>query len=488
MCSVGQYQVSPATSTHDATCAAVTVCHAGQYVATPATATSDAVCAFTPAGSYTNTDNAPAPVSCPIGYYQPADGANQCLPAQPGTFVSSTGASAATPCTPGSYQDGTAAASCKPAQPGSFVSTAGAAVAQTCPIGTFSDHAGATICTQAPAGTFVAIAGAAAAQSCPIGFYQPNAGQSSCLPAQPGSFVSSTGAATAQLCPAGSYQDQSAAASCKPSPAGFYVPTAGAAFATACPVGTTSGVGATSCTPVAPPTFSNVPANITTTATSAAGASVTYVKPTARDFNSVSVPVSCAPASGATFPIGTTTVTCTATDSYTRTATASFTVTVNDVTTPGSMTGEGVVKNGDDRYHFDFTVREQASGERGRFSLEINYAKRVVLDNRGRPQTVTPQDATFRSTGVTFVTFSDDPTIRPGRAPRPQVDTVLFTGTGVWNGRAGYTYEVRAQDSGEPGRHRESISIVIRDGAGAIVAQASGDLAGGNVQSGRIRH
>ena len=273
-----------------------------------------------------------------------------------------------------------------------------------------------------------------------------------------------------------------------PSPAGYYVSTAGASSATVCPVGTTSLPGATMCTPAAPPTFSATPANITTAATSASGAAVTYTNPTARDYNNVAVPVTCAPASGSTFPIATTTVTCTATDAYAHSATTSFTVTVTNVTTPGEMRGEGTVKNGDDRYKFNFDVRERVSGERGKFSLEVNYAKRTVLDSRGRPKQVDVEDGKFRSTSVTFVAFSDDPTVRPGRSNRPQVDSVLFTGAGQWNGRAGYTYEVRAVDQGEPGRHRESVSITIRDASGAIVAQASGDLVSGNVQSSRIRH
>jgi hypothetical protein len=89
---------------------------------------------------------------------------------------------------------------------------------------------------------------------------------------------------------------------------------------------------------------------------------------------------------------------------------------------------------------------------------------------------------------VTFVAFSDDPTIRSGKGRKPQVDTVRFSGVGEWNGQGGYTFEVLAADEGEPGRHRESVSLVIRDSSGTIVAQASGDLADGNVRSSRIGH
>lgn len=67
-------------------------------------------------------------------------------------------------------------------------------------------------------------------------------------------------------------------------------------------------------------------ANITTDATSPAGAVVTY-SATATD-NLTTPTVACTPASGSTFPIGTTTVTCTATDAAGNRATGSFTVLV----------------------------------------------------------------------------------------------------------------------------------------------------------------
>jgi hypothetical protein len=94
----------------------------------------------------------------------------------------------------------------------------------------------------------------------------------------------------------------------------------------------------------------------------------------------------------------------------------------------------------------------------------------------------------FVARSVGFVAFSDDPSYRPGRPRRPQVDTVLFSGVGMWNGASGYGYEVFAADQGEPGRHRESVRITIRDAAGVVVAHVDGVLSGGNVQSVRIRH
>ncbi len=66
------------------------------------------------------------------------------------------------------------------------------------------------------------------------------------------------------------------------------------------------------------------------------GAVVTYTTPTPTD-NCPGATVACQPASGTLFPVGTTTVTCTATDASANTGTCTFTVTVND-TQPPSIT------------------------------------------------------------------------------------------------------------------------------------------------------
>lgn len=76
-----------------------------------------------------------------------------------------------------------------------------------------------------------------------------------------------------------------------------------------------------------------LPSPITTEATSASGAMVTFVA-TATDLVSGSVVVTCVPPSGSTFPIGTTTVNCSASDAAGNPATGSFTVTVRDSTPP----------------------------------------------------------------------------------------------------------------------------------------------------------
>lgn len=79
-----------------------------------------------------------------------------------------------------------------------------------------------------------------------------------------------------------------------------------------------------------PPAISGVPADLTVAATSAAGAVVTFSSPTASDLVDGARTVTCMPASGSTFPLGTTTVTCTASDTRGHSSTATFTVTVSN--------------------------------------------------------------------------------------------------------------------------------------------------------------
>lgn len=74
-------------------------------------------------------------------------------------------------------------------------------------------------------------------------------------------------------------------------------------------------------------------ANVTAEATSAAGAIVTYSASAFDDVDGV-VPVTCVPASGTQFPIGSTLVQCTATDAHGNVGTGSFYVTVRDSTGP----------------------------------------------------------------------------------------------------------------------------------------------------------
>jgi hypothetical protein len=93
-----------------------------------------------------------------------------------------------------------------------------------------------------------------------------------------------------------------------------------------------------------------VSGNKTATASSAGGATVTYTAPTATDIVDGSVAASCDKASGSLFPLGSTTVTCTATDAAGNTGSKSFTVTVtaawSNVLQPINADGSSVFKLG----------------------------------------------------------------------------------------------------------------------------------------------
>ncbi len=79
----------------------------------------------------------------------------------------------------------------------------------------------------------------------------------------------------------------------------------------------------------APPVFANVPADVTTLATSASGATVTFTLPTATDAVDGAVTVTADPLSGALFPLGTTVVNFTARDTRNNIGRAAFRITVN---------------------------------------------------------------------------------------------------------------------------------------------------------------
>src|SRR5436190_5757512 len=82
------------------------------------------------------------------------------------------------------------------------------------------------------------------------------------------------------------------------------------------------------------PPILHLPANITREGNATGGADVSYTA-TATDAEDATAPAAtCSPASGSLFPLGTSTVSCSATDSGGLPATGSFTVSVTDTTDP----------------------------------------------------------------------------------------------------------------------------------------------------------
>jgi uncharacterized delta-60 repeat protein len=92
-----------------------------------------------------------------------------------------------------------------------------------------------------------------------------------------------------------------------------------------------------------PPVISGLPTSITAEATGPTGAMALWADPTATDPDDEASPPVCSPASGSTFPLGTTTVTCTSSDTHANTGSASFTVSVVDTTPPSLGSWDGGV-------------------------------------------------------------------------------------------------------------------------------------------------
>jgi len=223
------------------------------------------------------------------------------------------------------------------------------------------------------------------------------------------------------------------------------------------------------------PPLLTVPANITATAPTSAGVTVTFAAG-ATDAVDPAPIVSCTPPSGSTFAAGTTTVSCTATDAAGNIASGSFTVTVNVATPPpstdlpGRVFGSGEVRDATGRAWFMFDVRESAR------NVESGWVVLKIKDHRGRPDR-------YLAANVSNVAFSNVEGYGPGRRPRSGVDTVTFTGVGYFNGRSKHTFEITASDRGEPGRGRDTFSVIIKAPNGTIVESVSGTLRDGNIQS-----
>jgi hypothetical protein len=79
------------------------------------------------------------------------------------------------------------------------------------------------------------------------------------------------------------------------------------------------------------------------------------------------------------------------------------------------------------------------------------------------------------------VLFSED-TMRPDRRGQLAPHAVRFSGTGTWNGQAGYAFEASAADLNEPGVDRDTFSLVVKDSQGNIVVVVDGALDSGNIE------
>jgi hypothetical protein len=135
---------------------------------------------------------------------------------------------------------------------------------------------------------------------------------------------------------------------------------------------------------------------------------------------------------------------------------------------PGRMTGGGYVLDAAGKRHqfLFFALDTSTAGKRGQLRL-------TVRGEQGEP------GDEFVSSAITSVTFGESPAVSPGRADVP-TDSLIMTGTGLWNARPGYTFELRAvTGADEAGRGRDAVAITIRGPGGEIVEVMSGVLEGG---------
>ena len=198
-----------------------------------------------------------------------------------------------------------------------------------------------------------------------------------------------------------------------------------------------------------------MPANIRDAADSPEGRIVNY-SVSASDAVTAVPTITCTPASGSMFAIGTTTVNCQASDDAgNSSAESSFTITIGEAVL-GRMHGGGQISSGGQRITFMFEVRESSNFvERGRLML--------ALKSQGRP-------AQLLAATVSDVRFSE------------LGDSVTFSAWGTWNGKTGYRFDVAAGDLAEPGVGADTLQVIVIAPTGDEVQRLSGVLVAGNIQ------
>jgi hypothetical protein len=256
-----------------------------------------------------------------------------------------------------------------------------------------------------------------------------------------------------------------------------------------------------------PPVLSGVPGDQVLEAVSSAGAPFSWPDPTATDPDGNPTTVACSPPAGTTFPIATTTVTCTATDTVSLEETSqSFTVTVQDTTpptvdVPGGITTEATGPGGAvvtfSASASDIVDGSVATGcapaSGGSFGLGTTTVTcsatdahgntgsnsfSVTVQDTGPPSLTVPGDITAPATGpggavVTFSASASDlvdasPTVicaPPSGSLFPiGPTTVTCTATDDSGNSAGASFTVTVQDTTPP-------SVTV---PGAITAEATG--------------
>ena len=174
----------------------------------------------------------------------------------------------------------------------------------------------------------------------------------------------------------------------------------------------------------------NLPADITKEATGANGAAVTYTA-TADDTNPAHPPVSCTPASGSTFAIGTTTVNCEATDAAGNKATGSFTVTVADTKAPTLAPHDditGVEATGPDGATVSYTKPNASDAVDPNPTVTCTPASGATFPLGNTTVNCTAKDAAGNESAPSSFTVTVADTKAPTLAPHDDITGVEATG------------------------------------------------------------
>jgi lysophospholipase L1-like esterase len=161
--------------------------------------------------------------------------------------------------------------------------------------------------------------------------------------------------------------------------------------------------------PDVPPGLQSIPSDQVVEATSRFGAVVTFALPTATDPSDPNVQVLCVPPSGSTFPLGTTEVTCTATDQVGNVARATFTIDVRDTTPPAINAPNLVVEaTGPTGALVDFTSLQVTDLVDPAPVVQLSQPSGSLFPIGTTPVTCTAMDRSGNASSATFLVAVQD--------------------------------------------------------------------------------
>ena len=150
---------------------------------------------------------------------------------------------------------------------------------------------------------------------------------------------------------------------------------------------------------------------------------------------------------------GSPTITVTVTDDDGGVATATRSITVTSTTTPPptpeklKVTGGGWLKKGDDKVKFAFVAKSKGTAFAGKLNVRFQKDK-------------------FKGKTVSSLSVSGK--------------TATWSGTGLWNGKKGYTFTVEVVDAAKKSK-KDSFSITIKSSNGSTAFTVTGSIQKGQI-------